>query len=110
MVPICIVAQNFIASDCPVQYSRVVAPALSNVQKNHLQHRLHNLEELDGRRHLEVGPGESCLARRAHCLLAHLALVHVARGLVIVRVRRERGHYAQHCITACLCMAEAQAA
>ncbi len=33
---------------------------------------------------------------RAHGLLAHLALVHVARRLVEVRERRERGHHAQH--------------
>ncbi len=33
---------------------------------------------------------------RAHRLLAHLALVHVARRLVVVAVRRQPGHDAQH--------------
>ena len=33
----------------------------------------------------------------AHGLLAHGALVGVARGLVVVRVGDQAGHHAQHC-------------
>ena len=41
-------------------------------------------------------PVLECLARRAHGLLGHLALVHVAWGLVVVGVRRERCHDGEH--------------
>ena len=37
------------------------------------------------------------LGGRAHSLLAHLALIHVARRLVEVRVGRQGCHHAQHC-------------
>ena len=49
------------------------------------------------------------LGGRAHGLLAHLALVHVARRLVEVRVGRQGRHHAEHGRAVDLCMAVSHA-
>lgn len=36
------------------------------------------------------------MIRRPHCLLGHLALVHVTRALVVVGEGNRRGNYRQH--------------
>lgn len=56
-----------------------------------------------------LGVKQVNLSRCAHCLLGHLALVHVPRALVVVREGGEAGHNAQHGACPKLLMREAQA-